>query len=62
MAQKKRAKKDLDPKAKGKSVRGGINVWQDNKGALPLGSGKLADDLVVKPVQNMGKKGVRNPI
>jgi hypothetical protein len=61
MAQKKRGKKDLDPKAKGKNVRGGINVWQDSKDKLPLKSGKLADDLVIKPVQNAGKRGVKNP-
>jgi hypothetical protein len=55
MAKKGRKAKDLDPKAKGKSVRGGMNIWQDNKDKLPLGTGKVVDDVVVKPIQRMGK-------
>ena len=54
MAQAKKGKKDLDPKARAKKVKGGINIWQDNKGKLPLKAGKLVDDLAVKPIQKMG--------
>jgi hypothetical protein len=51
---KKRAK-DMDPKSGAKKVKGGKSLWQDNKGKLPLRTGKVVDDVAIKPVQNLGK-------
>jgi len=57
MAKQKKAK-DLDPKAKGKTVRGGMNIWDDNKDKLPLKTGKVVDDVAVKPVKRLSKDGI----